>query len=304
MRGVAAFLVVLYHANRSVPLGYLAVDLFFSLSGFVLCAAYLEKLHSGLSFCEFALVRFIRLAPLMIAGAAIGLAINGGSLWTLLLVPTGDLALYPANIPLWSLLFELVASLAFAALYRFGKSAWLLLLSFGAAGFLVGVLSHGSSDLGWGWHTLAPGLARTAFSFCIGVALFAIFRRHPTRDVSWLSVLAITVPVIIMIVPSRMAVYDLAIVAFAFPAIIWLGVRYEVPFARAAAFIGGSSYALYAIHHPIVRMDLPLWLTIPATVILAVLLERYYDRPMRTLLTRLRQVRATASVTALSGHSA
>jgi hypothetical protein len=124
MRGAAAMTVMAYHAGRFAPYGYLAVDLFFVLSGFVLTQAYRMRLGGWRNFRDFAVARAIRLGPLMLAGAIIGLLINGGLLWTVLLVPSGDTVLYPEIIPLSSLLFEIAASLAFAGLFRFGIVAW------------------------------------------------------------------------------------------------------------------------------------------------------------------------------------
>jgi peptidoglycan/LPS O-acetylase OafA/YrhL len=58
MRGIAAVSVVFYHAgiHSGLPLlphAYLAVDLFFVLSGFVIAHAYEEKLHHGMTVGKF-----------------------------------------------------------------------------------------------------------------------------------------------------------------------------------------------------------------------------------------------------------
>jgi peptidoglycan/LPS O-acetylase OafA/YrhL len=77
LRGIAAIAVVIYHLPiepKLVPHGYLAVDFFLMLSGFVLALAYSDKLHSGMSFRSFFLKRAIRLYPIAIVGTAIGAA--------------------------------------------------------------------------------------------------------------------------------------------------------------------------------------------------------------------------------------
>ncbi|TIW52974.1 MAG: acyltransferase, partial [Mesorhizobium sp.] len=75
LRGVAAISVMLYHFSpfiadgKVLPSSYLAVDLFFLLSGFVIAHAYDRKIESGMGFGTF---RLIRLYPLYLAGTLLG----------------------------------------------------------------------------------------------------------------------------------------------------------------------------------------------------------------------------------------
>src|SRR5689334_1177120 len=85
MRGVAALGVVLYHLGGlggavPQPGGYLAVDLFFMLSGFVISHAYGAKLSAAWSPMQFMTVRLIRLWPLHLLGFLVTAAIVGASL--------------------------------------------------------------------------------------------------------------------------------------------------------------------------------------------------------------------------------
>lgn len=72
MRGIAALIVALYHLGIGVeyvsPIrnGYLFVDLFFVLSGFIMCAAYGSRLRSGEDVRVFMIRRIGRLVPLLI----------------------------------------------------------------------------------------------------------------------------------------------------------------------------------------------------------------------------------------------
>ncbi len=78
-RGFAAMAVMLFHYlprhgdARWLPNGYLAVDLFFCLSGLVLSLSYAQKIRGGLTFKPFLIERLIRLHPLYIAGLLLGL---------------------------------------------------------------------------------------------------------------------------------------------------------------------------------------------------------------------------------------
>ncbi|WP_271079242.1 acyltransferase family protein [Aurantiacibacter sp. MUD61] len=291
MRGIAALAVVFYHAGRMVPRGYLAVDLFFALSGFVLFHAYAHRMQAG----PFLIERLIRLGPMMVIGAAIGLAINGGSAGTLLMIPTGRTFLYPANIPLWSLLFEFIAGAAFALLLGFGKRAWVAALLIGLVGVVAGIEVRGSADLGFRWDTFGYGLARTAFSFCIGIAIYRIVTRSRLR-LGWpCGMLALLLPFTVMMMPQDGNVLvDYAALMVVMPLALWLGAVSRFPRAKVAAWLGIPSYALYAVHHPLVKMELSAWLTIPAAVLLAIVLGFLVEPRCRAALQPLQQRFANA----------
>jgi peptidoglycan/LPS O-acetylase OafA/YrhL len=72
LRGVAALIVALYHLKIGTEYvsvlknGYLFVDLFFVLSGFVICAAYFTRMNTLQDFKPFVIRRFGRLFPLLV----------------------------------------------------------------------------------------------------------------------------------------------------------------------------------------------------------------------------------------------
>jgi peptidoglycan/LPS O-acetylase OafA/YrhL len=78
LRGIAALLIVLYHApkylGRALPhySAFLAVDLFFVLSGFVIAFSYENRLLRGLSFRSFVAARLVRLYPVYLLGTVVG----------------------------------------------------------------------------------------------------------------------------------------------------------------------------------------------------------------------------------------
>lgn len=80
LRGAAALVVMLYHMgllsgySGIVKNGYLAVDLFFVLSGYLICTAYRDALAGASSVIRFVLRRIGRLWPLYIATALLYLA--------------------------------------------------------------------------------------------------------------------------------------------------------------------------------------------------------------------------------------
>ena len=144
LRGIAALGVVVYHFHQyfapvSAAGGYLAVDLFFMLSGVVITRAYGKRFAAGMTTGEFMLIRLIRLYPLYALGTALGLAaavasLHGNNLdhWqgstlsiaallAVFMIPnfTGhpNERLFPLNAPCWSLFLEILVNLLFGALW-------------------------------------------------------------------------------------------------------------------------------------------------------------------------------------------
>lgn len=148
LRGIAAIGVMIFHfsiigVGDLLPHGFLAVDLFFILSGFALSCAY-EKSASTMSVVQFAKKRLIRVLPLSVLGLTIGTLYffvrnlsQQKSLYTapdilysyllnLFLVPKPWITaaptdtVFPTNTPLWSLSLEMMVNMVWAAgLIRF-----------------------------------------------------------------------------------------------------------------------------------------------------------------------------------------
>lgn len=283
LRGVAAITVVLYHYRDAVaPVrfdsAYLAVDLFFALSGFVLAFAYGEALASSLRPARFLLLRVVRLYPLYLLGVAIALAPALGALvlgraqtWTwpsmalaapsaLAFLPSPPLpgrppVLYPFDEPAWSLAFELAINLVFALLIR-----WRLARAMPAIVALAGLaivatgLAHGSLDGGSEWPGWWIGLARVSLSFFLGVALFqthAAGRLPALRCPAWALLGATGVLLWYAPPPDWRPGYDILCVLLLFPAIVALAVSNEPRRGvDALAVLGLLSYPLYTIHVP------------------------------------------------------
>jgi peptidoglycan/LPS O-acetylase OafA/YrhL len=93
MRGLAALLVVLFHAKLSQPPildnSYLAVDLFFVLSGFVICATYGLRLQHIADLPAFVVRRLGRLWPVHVVGLMLYIADWNVVAWILCAHPVG-----------------------------------------------------------------------------------------------------------------------------------------------------------------------------------------------------------------------
>lgn len=79
LRGVAAMVVVAFHWFGGLTNGYLAVDFFYVLSGFVIAYAYGNRLRNGLSLRGFLAIRLIRLYPLYLFGTVLSTLVLAAS---------------------------------------------------------------------------------------------------------------------------------------------------------------------------------------------------------------------------------
>ncbi len=287
LRGVAALLVVWYHlfeAFATSPVdqrfnhGYLAVDFFFLLSGFVIGYAYDERWGRGLRMRDFIKRRLIRLHPMVVLGALLGAAaffVQGSVRWNgeqvstgmvlaallcgLLLIPAwpgaghevrGNGEMYPLNGPGWSLFFEYLGNLLYMLLLRRLPTRWLTLLvaltGAALAAFATGDLS-GYGHLGVGW-TLAGsnfpgGMLRLLFAFPAGLLLARRFRPVRIRGAFWLCSLSLAVLLAMPYVGSEQnhlfnGLYDTLSTLLLFPLLLWLGASGHATDAATARICG------------------------------------------------------------------
>ena len=328
MRGVAAIMVVLYHlsdlAFAVAPGGYLAVDFFFALSGFVLARAYERPLQNGMPVKTFIEKRIIRLYPLFIIGVAFGVvkaaskalsadptapslpAIAISLVLEAFMLPSPFMGeeLFPLNGPAWSLFFELIINCIFAVLFVKLRSAWLYAICVLSGAVLAyATLRYGSLNIGWGWTTSWAGFARVTFSFCAGM----LVARHgiAPSSKSGLFILPIIGLVIWLVMPVNSAlrpIFDIASALLISPLLLVVGIALppSTIFNRLCGFLGDISYPLYAIHFPILsvvafmakRLSVPptLWapVLIVGLVLLAWLLGQIVDPRLRGAMSRAR----------------
>lgn len=284
IRGVAAIGVLLFHVGGSVgsqyvPSGYLAVDLFFVLSGFVISDAYQHRLEHGQTLRTFVVVRLVRLYPLYLAGLAIGcgrylgavaigdprapdLATQGAALaFGLFLLPT-PLPLdniFPLNTPSWSLSLEVLVNILFAAgIFRFRDRYLVMLALAGALAMLWGAWLAGSLQIGITWSEYIPGLGRSIWGFFIGVVLARLRARHADLALPWGAAIPVALAVLAILTiepgPQLRFWFDAAATVVAFPAIVFAAALIRLPgvAVAGAGFLGDISYPLYATHYGLI----------------------------------------------------
>lgn len=275
LRGIAAIAVVLYHVGTAsgatwlAPRGYLAVDFFFVLSGFVLAHAYGERLAAGrLTARAFLVARYRRLWPTALLGSAIGLVVilttpNGTTVRTdhgfalaavlnLLLLPNATpsiSALYPLNPPHWSLLHEIAANYCYGILApRLRRRVLGALVVLAACGLAVTTFRADSGG--------SLSLWRVAYSFFVGVMIYDVWRSGYRPSSNVLAVALILAVALLLPTDAQRGTVDELLTLVVFPLIVWHGASAELEgrAERVAGFSGAVSYPLYALHYPFVML--------------------------------------------------
>lgn len=292
LRGVAALFVVWYHVFEgfgfaqsvngvgdglitSFNHGYLAVDFFFILSGFVIGYAYDDRWAKGFTMGQFFKRRLIRLHPMVIVGALIGIVtfcLQGAVKWdgthvatsaimlsllcAMFMIPAvpgtapeirGNGEMYPLNGPEWSLFFEYVGNIIYALLLR--------RLSTKVLGCLAAVLGatllwfnacnvSGLGMFGVGWTldgmNFAGGLLRMMFPYTMGMFMARIFRPAKVRGAFWLCsavLLALfAVPYLPAMQPLCMnGVFESVCIIAVFPILVWIAASGQTTDAKSTS---------------------------------------------------------------------
>ena len=295
LRGVAAMIVVAFHVFDSDPVnpvnhGYLAVDFFFMLSGFVMGYAYDDR-WGAMSVVSFMKRRLVRLHPMVVVGSIIGAIffyfgasglfgnISGTSFGMLmasvllgaLLVPSwksmdvrGWGESYPLNGPAWSLFFEYIANILYAfGLRKFSLRTLGVLAGLAGAALVYVTVTSKTGSISFGFLPTAEhqvnGLVRVLFPFIAGLFLFrlgkTISMKHAVVVTSAALIIAFLMP---RVGPASMpwvnGVYESLVILLLMPLVVLVGAgnRPVTRFGeKACAFLGELSYPLYLVHYPI-----------------------------------------------------
>lgn len=294
LRGVAALMVLVFHVfdactSNIIPHGYLAVDMFFVLSGFVIGYAYDDRWKQGLTVRHFFRRRLIRLHPMVLVGGLTGglvFLLQGRAMWDgtvvslgwtfvailcgMFLIPAlpgspievrGFGEYFPLNGPFWSLFYEYIGNICYALLLRRLTNRWLGVVAAVSGAFvLYACLHNGYLGVGWsaadgGWWY---GFVRMLFPYTVGMLMARTFKPLKVRNAFFwgsLSILAAgLVPTLhFTAVPWVNGLYDFLCAALLFPVIVWVAASDSTACEttlRVSRYLGELSYPLYAIHYP------------------------------------------------------
>ncbi|MFD1143686.1 acyltransferase family protein [Larkinella insperata] len=300
LRGVAAIIVVFFHLTEPlassrldnvVNHGYLAVDFFFLLSGFVIGYAYDDR-WDRLTFSGFLRRRFERLQPLVVWGmtlGAIGFYFTDSTIWplihtvpvwklivvmligyTLLPIPLsmdirGWQEMHPLNSVGWSLFFEYIANILYAlGLRKLSNKALAFFAALAAAVLLHFAVTNPNGDVTGGWtlnvEHMRVGITRTIYPFFAGLLLSRVARPVSIKNAFlWCSLLLAAVLLMPRIGGADHlwlnGLYESFCIILVFPLIVYIGASGVVntPSQRnICQFLGDLSYPLYMTHFVLV----------------------------------------------------
>lgn len=337
LRGVAALAVVIFHfmewvfpegSDNFIGHGFLAVDFFFCLSGFVIGYAYDNRIGK-MGVMEFFKSRLIRLHPLVIFGSVLGLlgffldpfassiTYDSGRIallfvCSLLLIPLPVMKerafnLFAFNAPSWSLFWEYIANIFYAfVLCKLNRRSLTVLTIVAAAGICIVSYRAGNLLGGWSKDTFLDGGARVAYSFSAGLLLYRSNWIIKNR-LGFISLAALLFLAFIMPWSHWDWLTEALVVLFYFPLLVALGAGSSLSprLKKLCRFSGNISYPLYMTHYAAIWVfgnyytnekppaaELP-FIIIAGIIILigfAYLVMRLYDIPLRKYLAKKRQL--------------
>ncbi|MCV9930848.1 acyltransferase [Flavobacterium sp. LS1R47] len=337
LRGIAALAIVIFHfmeivyepGKNFIAHGFLAVDFFFCLSGFVIAYAYHDRIDK-MKITDFFKLRLIRLHPLVIFGSVLGLltflfdpfsshseTYETGKLILIFLcslfmipfpvMPDRYFNLFGFNAPAWSLFWEYVANILYILfLHKLSRRNLFLLTLLAAVGIcFVSNRAGGSLMGGWSGENFWDGCARISYSFLAGMLIYRsnwiIKSNLGFIGLSALLLLAFLIPF-----NNWNWLTEPIIVLFYFPLLVALGAgaTLKQEFKQLCIFSGKISYPLYMTHYAVMFVFANYYTTYKpdttqlvfiittGTILLlgvAYLTMVFYDIPIRKYLTTRRK---------------
>ena len=326
LRGVAALMVIWYHVFEGFAFasagnietlnhGYLAVDFFFILSGFVIGYAYDDRWGKNFTMKDFFKRRLIRLHPMVIMGAVLGaitFCIQGCVQWD------------GTHVAISMIMLSLLCTIFFIPampgvgyevrrLSNKALAVLVVMLGMALASFAVfNVSGYGNMGVGWtldGVNFLG-GTLRMLFPFSLGMLMSRNFKPMKVNGAFWICTIILialfSVPYLEGLEPICMnGIYEAFCVIVVFPFLVWLGASgttTDKQSTKICKFLGDISYPVYVVHYPLMYLFYA-WLienklyTLGETwyvavgvfvlsVILACLCLKLYDEPVRKWLTK------------------
>ncbi|MFO1012943.1 MAG: acyltransferase [Caulobacteraceae bacterium] len=285
MRIFAAFWVVLYDywaflipgpLPAFIAKGYLGVELFFVLSGFIICHVYLQKFGEGrFSYRSFLWARLARIYPLHIAilaglivlvlgAAAEGLTLSGGmAQWgsipgqVLMLQAWGFTPEGGWNHPAWSISAEWFAYVTFPL------TAWVAWRLRNRPGLALGLAAVAvvAFNLIYGWATggeltratITGGAIRIVPCFLLGSAVYLVWKARPlasrrAAELLTLGTVAAAAAATVLDAPDFLTVLIFGALIYALAALTTAGSAWLTH--KAGVYLGEVSFAVYMVCIP------------------------------------------------------
>jgi len=331
LRGTAAILVVVFHlfeayfpvpANHPMHHGYLAVDFFYLLSGFVVGYAYDDR-WGKMNVVDFFKIRLVRLHPLVILGVLVGaiafyfdpytngmqhtsvVKLIGVTLLSFTLLPAPDVRgwneTHPLDGPCWSLLQEYIANIIYAVFARkMSKIVLWVIVIISAIALAWTAVWRGDVGTGWSFDTFWIAFVRMMFPFFAGLLLF---RSAKLIHIPHAYIVCSVILIILFFMPTfkHNGIYEAACIIIAFPIVVAAGAGGQIAgrWAKLCKFSGEISYPIYIMHYPFIYIY-TMWVAtkkptpqqiVPVAcgmfiffILLAYAALKLYDEPVRAWL--------------------
>jgi peptidoglycan/LPS O-acetylase OafA/YrhL len=255
--------------------GYLAVDFFFFLSGYILAGTYGGRMIAGVSarsYLDFVMRRLGRLFPMHWAVLA-GIVLLHPVYTPMRIVEEATLTqrwcFWPAgdydwiNLPAWSISTEWAASLLFPAFVWAGlrgssRRSWITAIAC-AAGLVWTAYEHEWNLNIWRSSVTYLPLARCFADFGLGVVGYRarLAAKPLTSD------LAVTILFASVVLTLALEASDVVIAAVIFPTVVAVagnaGRAAKLLLAEPLHWLGTISYSIYLTHYPIVHFIRRFW---------------------------------------------
>jgi peptidoglycan/LPS O-acetylase OafA/YrhL len=289
VRGLAAIAVMVLHYTEHnglhwLPGAWVAVDLFFVLSGFVIAYSYAGRIRAGLSLTAFVSMRWLRLGPLYTVGLALGVvsvlvasshdpsapialrdvfqAAGVNLLW---LPYFNDVAwsfaggssrgvTFPLNVPAWSLFFEAFVNIVFFAyVRRYWVSSSIRLACLAVVVFMAATVWSRAINPGWMPGNFIYGFPRVAAAFFVG-ALIHELRVHELRVPRALACGVAAACLACFLSSSLQLAMVNTLVLAPLTIAATAGQQLGGLLRRACSWLGELSYPLYIVHYPLFQL--------------------------------------------------
>jgi len=287
LRGALALFVVLFHLPvashlRDLPLvmhGYLVVDYFFVLSGFVIAHSYGQRIGTGTQARDFLIKRVARVWPLHVLMLGVFVLLEvvralthldsvppftgdralGGILTNLLMIQAlGTEDSQTWNGPAWAVSAEMLCYVVFTGLILWARR-WSLILAGLIAAFGLAILILYAPPEPWAaWMntTWRTGWARALYGFFLGMVVYRIWTLRPPAGRGWQEATLILAALAFIWV----AVGPWTVLAsLAFAPLVWVLAGDRGPVSKALTWgplvkLGDVSYGIYLIHMFIITL--------------------------------------------------
>lgn len=277
LRGIAALCVVGLHTNAIYPQtfpnwfakGYLGVDFFLMLSGYLMARITEPRLAQGLGPGRFMRARFMRFWKVVALASLVGIPYlwwrtQYDPLWfagalaaNMMFLPfPADHLLFPLNVPVWTILAELLANALHVLILWRLRTGWLAALVLAAAiASVFAVIAYGSLDVGARPGNVIYAPPRILLAYGLGILLWRLrIAEQAPRLPGWLMLAAMpTAMLASWYTGYRAWPFDIAFVTVLCPLVIVgaLGIARDSVLTRSSAEI---AFPLFAVHVPALEL--------------------------------------------------